>query len=208
MLRVGLTGGIASGKTTVAGMFAARGCRILPADQVAHEVMAPGQPAYEEILRAFGKEILAGDGTIARPKLAAIVFGTAARREQLNRIVHPRVIAEIENDLALLAAEDPAHSIRLITIVEAALLVEAGYHKKLDKLIFTWCRPEQQVERLMQAGLSRAQAEQRLAAQMPPEEKRRYADFEIDCSGSLAATEAQVEKVFQELERLAAARTA
>lgn len=200
MLKVGLTGGIASGKTTVAKMFAARSCRVLPADQVAHELMAPGRPAYEEIMQVFGRGILGPSGAVDRRRLAEIVFAEPARREQLNRIVHPRVIAEIEREFARIAQAEP----RAIVLVEAALLVEAGYHHQLDKLIVTWCRPEQQVERLMkQAGLSRAQTEQRLAAQLPQEEKRRQADYEIDCSGSLEATEQQVEKVFQELRRLA-----
>lgn len=200
MLKVGLTGGIATGKSTVAKMFAARGCLLLPADKIAHELMAPGQPAYEEIVRAFGREVVRADGALDRQRLAAIVFADAVRREQLNRIVHPRVIAEIEQELARLAQANP----KAIVLVEAALLVEAGYYRQLDKLIVTWCRPEQQLERLMkQMGLTRAQAEQRLAAQLPQEEKRRHAHYEIDCSGALAAAEEQVEKVFQELRRLA-----
>lgn len=200
MLKVGLTGGIASGKSTVAKMFAARGCLLLPADQIARELMAPGQPAYEEIVRAFGEEVVGGDGALDRQRLAALVFADRARLQQLNRIVHPRVIAQIEQELAPLAQANP----KAIVLVEAALLVEAGYYRQLDRLIVTWCQPEQQVERLMkQGGLSRAQAEQRLAAQLPQEEKRRHAHYEIDCSGSLPATEEQVEKVYQELRRLA-----
>lgn len=206
MLKVGLTGGIASGKTTVAEMFAARGCRLLDADRIAHEVIVPGQPAYDKIVRAFGREILTADGGVDRSRLAAIVFADRARREQLNRIVHPPVIARIEREFDRLAETDPGG----IVLLEAALLVETGYHRKLDKLIVTWCSPAQQLERLMrQTGLARAEAQQRLAAQMPPEDKRRYADYEIDCSGSLSATAEQVEKVLRELRRLAepAART-
>ncbi len=202
MLRVGLTGGIASGKTTVAAMFRARGARILEADRIAHRVMGPGQPAYDEIVRAFGKEILSADGTIDRKRLGAIVFADAARREQLNRIVHPRVIEEQERELARIAAEEPG----AVAMVEAALLVEAGYHKRLDKLVVTWCRPEQQLERLLAKGLSREDAARRIAAQLPPEEKRRLADFVIDCSGSLAETEKQVERVWQALQQAAASK--
>jgi len=203
MLKVGLTGGIASGKTTVAAMLAARGCHLFYADRIAHALTAPGQPAYDEIVQAFGKEVVAADGTIDRHRLGVIVFAEAGKREQLNRILHPRVIAEIENEFAQLEASEPG----AIAVVEAALLVEAGYHRRLDKLIVTVCSREQQLERLMKkTGLGRAAAEQRLAAQLPLEEKRRHADYEIDCSGSLAATEAQVEKVMQELRRLAAAR--
>ncbi len=202
MLRVGLTGGIASGKTTVAVMFRSRGARILEADRIAHRVMGPGQPAYDEIVRAFGKEILGADGTIDRKRLGAIVFADAARREQLNRIVHPRVIEEQERELARIAAEEPG----AVAMVEAALLVEAGYHKQLDKLVVTWCSPEQQLERLLAKGLSREDAARRIAAQLPVEEKRRLADFVIDCSGPLAETEKQVEQVWQALRQAAASK--
>ncbi|MFQ5777117.1 MAG: dephospho-CoA kinase [Terriglobia bacterium] len=206
MLKVGLTGGIASGKTTVAGMFAARDCRLLDADGIAHQVIVPGQPVYDEIVRTFGREILDADGGVDRGRLGSIVFAERARLEQLNRILHPPVIARIEREFDRLEEADPGG----IVLLEAALLVETGYHRKLDKLIVTWCSPAQQLDRLTrQKGLSRAQAERRLAAQMPAEEKRRLADYEINCSGSLAATEAQVEKVFRELRRLGeqAART-
>ncbi|MGH9779954.1 MAG: dephospho-CoA kinase [Candidatus Acidiferrales bacterium] len=204
MLRVGLTGGIASGKTTVAAMFRARGARVLEADRLAHRLMAPGQPAYNEIVTAFGREILSADGTIDRKRLGAIVFGDAARREQLNRIVHPRVIAEQEKELARIAAEDPG----AVAIVEAALLVEAGYHKQLDQLVVTWCRPEQQLERLQAKGLSREDAERRIAAQLPAEERRRLANYVIDCSGALAETERQVNQVWQALQQAAASKKA
>lgn len=204
MLRVGLTGGIASGKTTVAAMFRARGARVLEADRIAHRLMAPGQPAYNEIVTAFGREILSADGTIDRKRLGAIVFADAARREQLNRIVHPRVIAEQENELARIAREQPG----AVAIVEAALLIEAGYHKQLDKLVVTWCRPEQQLERLQAKGLSREDAERRIAAQLPAEEKRRLADYVIDCSGALAETERQVERVWQALQQAATSKKA
>lgn len=203
MLRVGLTGGIASGKTAVAEMFRQRGCRLIDADRLAHDLIRPGQPAYQEIVGAFGREVVGADGLIDRKRLGAVVFADLARLEQLNRIVHPRVIAAVEREFARLAKEEPA----AIVLVEAALLVEAGYHRTLDKLIVTWCRPEQQVERLLQNGrLSRAEAEQRLAAQLPPEEKRRHADYVIDSSGSLAATERQVESIFEELQRIARPR--
>ena len=200
MLKVGLTGGIASGKTTVAAMLRARGCHILEADRIAHRLMEPGSHAYEEIVEAFGKGILRTDGSIDRQRLGAIVFADAARRVQLERIVHPLVIVQLDSELARRANEGPTS----IVIVEAALLVEARYHTLLDKLVVTWCRPEQQVERLLAKGLTRMQAEQRIAAQLPAEEKRRLADYVIDCLGSLAETERQVEEVFQSLRRDAA----
>lgn len=196
MLRVGITGGIASGKTTVAGMFAARGCRVLNADRIAHEAIRPGQPAYDDVVRRFGRGVLAADGNVNRDELAKIVFADRGQLEQLNRIIHPRVIAVIEAEFRRMQQENPLG----MAVVEAALLVEAGYHKQLDKLIVTSCRPEQQIERLMtQKNLTRVEAEQRIAAQLPPKTKRRYADFEIDCSGSLADTERQVGAILQDL---------
>jgi len=197
MLKVGLTGGISSGKSTVADMLEQVGCRVLRLDPLAHELMAPGQPAYQEIVAAFGRDILAPDGSIARQKLARLVFADRKKLEQLNAIVHPRVIMQVEAQLAELAAAMPAG----IVVVEAALLIESGYYRQLDKLIVTWCTPEQQLERLTaRTGLSRAEAAQRLAAQLPIEEKRRYADYEIDCSGALERTRAQVEEVWARLQ--------
>lgn len=196
MLKVGLTGGIASGKSAVAGMFRARGCAVIDADRLAHSLIAPGEPAHAEIVREFGQEVLAADGSINRERLAAIVFADRSRLARLNEIVHPRVIAACEAEFARLAREEPGG----VALVEAALLVEAGYNRQLDKLIVTWCRPEQQLERLLAKGnLSREQAEQRRAAQLPPEEKRRSADFVIDTSGTLASVEQQVEAVLAEL---------
>ncbi|MBI4462893.1 MAG: dephospho-CoA kinase [Acidobacteria bacterium] len=198
MLRAGLTGGISTGKSTVAQMLEEMGCQVLRLDEMAHELMAPGQPAYREIVAAFGKEILATDDTIDRKQLARLVFADRAKLAQLNAIVHPRVIERTEAQLAEIARTTPD----AIVVVEAALLVESGYHRRLDKLIVTWCRPEQQRERLLaRTGLSRAEAEQRLAAQLPQEEKRRQADYQIDCSGSLDDTRTQVHSVVEQLRR-------
>lgn len=200
MLTVGLTGGIASGKTTVAKMFRARGCRVVDADHLSHAVIRPGQPAYAEVVRAFGPEVVGADGVIDRGRVAGIVFADRRRLDQLNQIVHPHVIAAIENEFARLRREEPG----AIVLLEAALLVESGYDRHLDKLVVTWCRPEQQVERLVRNfKLSRAQAEKRVAAQLPAEEKRLRADYEIDCSGSLQVTEEQVERILGDLQRLA-----
>jgi dephospho-CoA kinase len=195
MLTVGLTGGIASGKTTVAAMFEKRDCRVLYADKIARELMQPGQPVFEQIVRAFGPDIVAPDGALDRPRLAGMVFGDAGLRETLNAIVHPRVIQEIERRLAEIRREEP----RAIVLVEAALLVESGYWTNLDKLIVTWCWPAQQIDRLLAQGMTREQARSRLNAQMSPEQKRDRADYEIDCSGSPAATETQVDPILAEL---------
>jgi len=201
MLKVGLTGGICSGKSTVADMLEELGCRVLRLDPLAHELLAPGQPAYQEVVAAFGREILAPDGSIERQKLAQLVFADRKQLDRLNAIVHPRVIARVEAQLAELAAALPAG----IVVVEAALLVESGYYRQLDKLIVTWCTLEQQLERLMaRTGLSRTEAAARIAAQLSTEEKRRYADYEIDCSGALERTRAQVEEVWAQLQSAAA----
>jgi dephospho-CoA kinase len=189
MLRVGLTGGIACGKSTVAAMMRELGCAVLEADKIAHELMAPGQPAYEEIVRDFGERILAADKTIDRRQLGEIVFRDAKQLRRLNQIVHPRVIQEQDRRLAEWAA---GNAVR-VAVVEAALLIEAGYHRKLDRLAVVWCRPEQQRERLRARGLTAEQIEQRIAAQMPLEEKRRLADDAIDCSGPLEHTQSQVQ---------------
>jgi dephospho-CoA kinase len=191
MLRVGLTGGIGCGKSTVAAMMRNLGCHILDADALARDLTEPGQPALREIIAAFGPEILSHDGHMDRARVAHLVFHSASKLATLNRILHPRVIAQQEQQLAEIARTDP----RAVAVVEAALLVEAGYYNSLDRLIVVWCRPEQQIERLSNArgrAMSEEDARRRIAAQMPLDEKRRLASDEIDNSGSLADTEKQV----------------
>lgn len=201
MLRVGLTGGIASGKTAVAAMLRARGCDVLDADSLGHTMMRPGQAAYDEIVSEFGRGVLGADGAVDRTKLGAIVFGDAEKRVALNRILHPRILQAVQGWFASVEMEKaPAFA-----FVEAALLVEAGYRSALDRLVVCWSKPEQQIKRLMSRGLSEEQARLRVAAQMPAEEKRRAADDLIDCSGSAAETERQVEALIETL-RGAAAR--
>jgi len=206
MLRIGLTGGIGCGKSTVAAMMSELGCHIINADKMAHALIAPGAAAYDEVVRQFGTHILASDGSIDRARLASIVFGDPKKLAALNAIVHPRVLREIDQELARLAASDP-HG---IAVVEAALLIEAGYHQKLDRLILVSCTREQQLERLTNAGfgraMSREQAEQRIAAQMPLEEKRKAGSGkidEIDCSGSLDCTRKQVQALVGQLRQMA-----
>ncbi len=195
----GLTGGAASGKSTVAAMFAELGARIVDADRVAHEVIRSPQPAYHEIVREFGFEILDPQGEIDRKRHAAIVFGDPGKLKILNAIVHPRVIERIEHLAEGFLLADP----KAVVVVDAALLYEAGYADRFRKIIVAWCRPEQQIERLMaRMGLTREQAEQRVAAQMPAEEKRRRADYVIDCSGDLETTRAQVAELYAALMKL------
>jgi dephospho-CoA kinase len=204
MLRVGLTGGIACGKSTVAAMFRELGCAVIEADPLAHQLSEPGQPAYREIVREFGEGILLPAGRIDRAKLAGIVFADPAKLARLNRILHPRIVVETERRVARLR-QDASTSPPFI-VVEAALLVEAGYHRRFDRLVVVWCRPEQQRERLLARGMAPGEIERRLAAQMPVEEKRRLADDVIDGSGALADTRREVERLVEKLEQEAKAK--
>lgn len=201
MLRVGLTGGMGCGKSTVAAMMRERGCHVIEADPLAHKLIEPGQPAFQEVVRAFGPEILHADGFVDRAKLGAIVFADVDKLLRLNAIVHPGVVQELERQFSEFARTNPAG----VAVVEAALLVEAGYAQNLDRLVVTWCKPEQQRERLLARGMSREQIEQRLAAQMPLEEKRRRADDVVDCSVSLEETRGQVERLVARLKQLGTA---
>lgn len=211
MLRVGLTGGIATGKSTVAAILRELGCRVLEADKIAHNLIEPGGSAYEEVVREFGRGILTNDGRIDRSKLGAIVFAAPKRLEQLNAIVHPLVLAVQDRELAAIELAEP----HAIAVVEAALLIEAGYADRLEYLVVTWCTPEQQLARLTGQnpgsgtgrGLSPEQAKQRIAAQMPIEEKRRIADEVIDCSGSLEHTREQTAALYAKLRGMEAERS-
>ncbi|HTQ62675.1 MAG TPA: dephospho-CoA kinase [Candidatus Solibacter sp.] len=191
MLRLGLTGGIASGKTAVAGMLREMGFHVLDADRLAHTLSEPGQAAYEEIVKHFGTEILGADGRIDRSKLGALVFADKGKLKKLNAILHPRVEAEMVRQFE----EWEKSGVRDAVFVEAALLVEAGYQNRLDGLVVAWCRPEQQLERLLARGMREEEARRRIAAQMPVEEKMRYATERIDCSGTLAGTRRLVQEL-------------
>ena len=210
MLRVGLTGGIGCGKSTVAAMMAELGCHVLNADKMAHALIAPGKPAYDDVVRKFGTDILAPDGSVDRARLAAVVFADAGKLASLNAIVHPRVLRELDRELDRLARLDP-HG---VAVVEAALLIESGYHKTLDRIILVTCTREQQLERLTNPAfgraMSREQAEQRFAAQMPVEEKRKQAAdklYEIDCSCSLDSTSRQIQRLVEQLKQTAGSHT-
>jgi len=207
MLRVGLTGGIATGKTTVVAMFRELGCRVLEADKIAHQMIEPGGVAYDEVVREFGRGILTPEGLVDRRKLGAIVFADPKLLARLNAIVHPPVLAEQTRQLAAIAKAD-AHA---IAVVEAALLIEAGFDKELEFLVVTWSTPEQQLARLTQSekgrGLTEEQALQRIAAQMPVEEKRQRADEVIDCSGTMEHTRAQVIALFARLKAIEGAKS-
>ena len=200
MLTVGLTGGIATGKSTVAGLLEAHGCHLFHADRIAHEQIEPGGPAYDAVVDSFGQEIVNSDGAIDRTRLGAIVFADPARLEHLNRLIHPYVLALTEHEIKLFEQSHPGG----IFVAEAALHIEIDYHRRFDTLIVTWCPPEQQLERLLARGhLTKETAQQRLHSQMPAESKKEYADYLVDCSGTLAETEEQVERIYQALQGLA-----
>ncbi len=206
MLSVGLTGGIGCGKSTVAAMMSELGCHVLNADRMAHALIAPGEPAYDEIRRQFGPNVLAADGSIDRARLAAVVFADAAKLASLNAIVHPLVLRELDRELERLSRIDP-HG---VAVIEAALLIESGYNQRLDRLVLVTCTREQQLERLTNPAfgraMSREQAEKRIAAQMPLEEKRKLAHDEIDCSGSLEYTKRQVRMLVEQFRQMAGSR--
>jgi dephospho-CoA kinase len=195
MLRLGLTGGIASGKSAVAAMLREMGFAVLDADSLAHKLIEPGQPAYDEVVRDFGQTVIAPGGRVDRAKLSAIVFNDRAKLDRLNAIVHPRVAEVIFSQFEAWRRA----GVRDAVFVEAALIIESGIHKNLDGLIVAWCDPDQQLERLVDRGLSEAEARRRIAAQLPAEEKLLLPTEKIDCSGSLEATRRQVEALASKL---------
>ncbi len=199
MLRVGLTGGIAAGKSHIAAGLDRAGFRTLDLDRVGHKVLAPDGPAYAEVVSAFGRNILAGDGTVDRKALGAIVFADAAARERLNAIVHP-LIRAAEGHVVNALGDEPGS----VLVVEAALLVETGQHLRFDRLLVAHCAPDEQRRRLQgRDGLDEASAVARLNSQMPAEEKREFAHFEVDTSGSIGDTRAATERLALELRALA-----
>jgi dephospho-CoA kinase len=200
MLKIGLTGGIASGKSAVAAILRELGFPVLDADSLAHKLMEPGQPVHDEILQTFGPQFADANGRIDRTKLAALVFGDSAKLKQLNAIVHPRV-----EECVFRQFEDWRRSgVRDAGFVEAALLIEAGIAGKLDGLIVAWSETEQQLGRMRARGMNEADARRRMAAQLPLEEKLRQATYTIDCSGSLEETRAQVQAVAAKIRHRAA----
>jgi len=194
MRKIGLTGGIASGKSSVAAILRELGFDVIFADEISRRLLDPGQAAYDEAIREFGREIVLADGTLDRKKIATIVFGDRGKLDRLNAMIHPRVEAQILKQFGEWEREG-----KRVVFVEAALLVEAGYMKNLDGLVVTWCRPEQQMERLAARGMTEKDARARIAAQMPVEEKLKLATYKIDCSGSMEETRRQVEELAKTL---------
>jgi dephospho-CoA kinase len=203
MLRVGLTGGVACGKSTVAKMFADLGATIVDADTIAHELYRPGHEVFQELVRHFGPEILKPDGELDRAKLATLVFD-GGRVEELNKIVHPAVIRQQDQWMRALGEKDPY----AVAIVEAALILEAGVKDRFDRIMVVTCKPAQKVARFAQRtgtseNAARADVDRRTKAQMPDEEKARRADFVIDNSGTVEETRHQVQRIYSELKVLA-----
>lgn len=202
MLKVGLTGGIAAGKSVVGKIFAALGVHVIQADEVAHQLMQPGEPVYQDVVRHFGAGILDPDGSVNRARLAQQAFGKPSRIDELNHIVHPAVIRRQEEWMAEVEQRDP----NAIAMVEAALILEAGIARRFDRLVVVTCRPEQRIARWAQRlkvdeDTARREVTRRMAAQLPDEEKIKAADYVIDNSGSLERTETQVRAIYAKLQQ-------
>jgi len=196
MLHVGLTGGLASGKSFVGRALADLGCLLIKADDLGRQVQEPGGEAYEGIVKEFGPEILAPDNTIDRRRLGAEVFHDPERLKRLNALVHPPVKARERRIQEEFARGHP----NSIAVTEAAILIETGSYRGYDKLIVAFCRPEQQIERAMARDhLTREEVLERLKRQMPLEEKLKRADFVVDTSGAKEDTLAQTRAVFESL---------
>jgi dephospho-CoA kinase len=176
-------------------MLRDRDVPVLDADPLGHELLEPGQAAYDEIVAVFDEDILDANGKVNRAKLGGVIFADAQKRARLNQILHPRILEVVQKWFAALDGPDGPQ----FAVVEAALIFEARYNRNLDKIIVCWCRPEQQLERLTLRGLSVEEAKQRVAAQMPLDDKRKLADVTIDCSGSIEETQRQVDQVAEKL---------
>lgn len=199
MIVAGLTGGIGSGKSTVSGYFRQRGAEVLDADAIAHRVIEKGTAVYQKILSLFGEEILGRDQQIDRKRLGKIVFNDSMLREKLNQIVHPVVYQEGRQQWERIEKKNP----NAVVVFDVPLLVESGGQEQVDKVIVVWVSGDIQTQRLMKRdGVSQEEAEKRIAAQMPLEEKLRYADFTIDGSRPLEEVKKQVIEVYEALKQI------
>lgn len=210
MLKVGLTGGIASGKSLVSRMFVELGAHCIDADEIAHDLMNPGEPVYDEIVRSFGAGILNPDKTVNRGKLAEIAFDKRKPRiYELNRLIHPGVIERYEKWMEEIGSREP----EAVAILEAALLLEAGLRRRFDEIIVVTCKPQQRIDRWaashnLDPETARTEVTRRMMAQAPVEAKIQAADFVIDNSGSVDETRNQVREIYQKLTSKATVRTA
>ena len=193
MLKIGLTGSIAVGKSYVCGCFRELGCYVLDADQTAREVVVAGTPGLEQIVKEFGREVLTPDGELDRKRLASIVFADEGLRKLLNSIVHPLVIEAQDAWLRQHEAADPDG----IAIVDAALMIESGGYKRFDEIVVVWCEPAIQLKRLMlRDNLSLADAQKRINSQMSQDEKKQYAQHLVDTSKGMDDTRRQVSRIY------------
>jgi dephospho-CoA kinase len=200
MFIVGLTGGVASGKTVVSQVLKEEGAYIIDADQIARELVQPHKPAWSELIRAFGQEILQEDGSIQRKKLADKVFVDPRQRKLLNQILHPRIKEEMDRRTKEIVEKDP----QAIVVIDAPLLVELGDHREMDKLIVVTSTQTQQIERLKDRDRTNTEEALRIvSSQMPLEEKLRYADYIIRNEGSMEETKKRAKEVYQELKKVA-----
>jgi dephospho-CoA kinase len=200
MLIVGLTGGVASGKSVVSRILKEEGAYLIDADQIARELVQPRTSAWEELVKVFGKEILQKNGSIHRKQLAAKVFSDPTQRDLLNRTLHPRIKEEMGRRLKAIGQKDP----EAIVVIDAPLLVEMGNHREMDKVIVVISTEAQQIARLREReGMDQEEARRIMASQMATKEKVKVADFVIRNEGSLEETERRAREVFQELKRIA-----
>jgi dephospho-CoA kinase len=199
MLRVGLTGSIAVGKSFVTSIFSGLGCHTLDADETAREVVLPGSAGLEAVAQSFGRDVLNEDGTLNRQRLGELIFANDEQRQKLNHILHPFIIARQDEIMRDWEREDPQG----IGIIDAALMIESGGYRRFDKLIVVHCRPEVQLERLMlRNGLSRDEAQARIDSQMPQAEKQKFADFLIDTSDGFETARSRTVEVYHQLLKL------
>jgi len=199
MIIAGLTGGIASGKSTVARMFAEEGAYVIDLDELSRRVVEPHKPAWREIVSQFGEGILREDQSLDRGRLAHLVFGDPVKRKKLEKIVHPRVLDAYEKKLKLILEKD----VQAIVIADVPLLMEIEIEQRFDQVIVVYIPPEIQIMRLVERnGLREEAARERLSSQMPIEEKARRGDFIIDNSGRVEETRRQVKEIFQKLKTL------
>jgi len=199
MLIVGLTGGVASGKTTVSQVLEEEGAHIIDADRIARELVQPHTPAWKKLVNAFGQEIVRADGSIHRKKLADKIFGDPGQRKRLNQILHPQIRKEMDRRVKEVEKKDPD----AIVVIDAPLLVELGGHHQMDRLIVVTTTQAQQIDRLKKRdGINAEKAMRMFSSQMPLEEKAKRADFVIRNDGSLQETKKKAREVFRELKRV------
>ncbi len=196
-LTVGVTGGIASGKSTVARFFQEMGAYVIDADQLAEEVLAPGTPGLREVVETFGTDYLLADGSLNRKRLAHLVFSDSQARKLLETIVHPKLLELKRKLVKEITSQDP----NAIIVSDAPLLIETGFHTQVDKVVVVWVPRDVQINRLRERDrLSLQEAEERLKSQMPLDEKLAFADYVVDNSGSLEDTRQQARDIFNKLQ--------